>query len=298
MVKIKTEKEKNIYRKYLLLFISISFGILWLLIILPYVLFSDFMVSRFGELDGNNPLAMIGLNSPAIPCLLIYLIYGGPRGLGNFLRTLIPRRKDLLWIPIILSVTALCSVSVRYILILFNLYVPEITMQPMEMLVVFLSNFWGETGMIGIGIGFYGFVLPYFQRKYKNNVKAGAMTGLLLGLLFFPSAPDIATCLLYVVQHIIFSVCISYILNDVGGNVLFYMLAMWVAGAGGKLGLYEFNISVQIVEILLYCVLFAILHFVFKSRNANKPVEEILQVFPDFIENRSYPKNKNSIVGA
>lgn len=70
-------KEKNIYRKYLILFIAMSFGILWFLIGLPYVLFEDFMVSRFGNLDGENLLVMIGLNAPAIPCFLIYFLYGG-----------------------------------------------------------------------------------------------------------------------------------------------------------------------------------------------------------------------------
>ncbi len=88
-------KEKNIYRKYLILFIAMSFGILWFLIGLPYVLFEDFMVSRFGNLDGENLLVMIGLNAPAIPCFLIYFLYGGWRGLRNFLGTFIPRKTCL-----------------------------------------------------------------------------------------------------------------------------------------------------------------------------------------------------------
>ena len=39
------------------------------------------------------------------------------------------------------------------------------------------------------------------------------------------------------------------------------MLAMWVAGSGGKLGIYEFNISVQILEIIFvqYIVCYPVL---------------------------------------
>ena len=288
-------KEKNIYRKYLILFIAMSFGILWFLIGLPYVLFEDFMVSRFGNLDGENLLVMIGLNAPAIPCFLIYFLYGGWRGLRNFLGTFIPRKKDLPWIPIVIGVPALCAVLIRFILVLLNLYVPEITVTPVEMLVMFVKNFWEESGMIGVGIGFYGFVLPYFQRQYKNNIKAGIMTGLLLGILFLPSLSDPLSYLLYVAQHIVFSVCISFILNDTKGNVLFYMLAMWVAGSGGKLGIYEFNISVQILEIILYSILFAILYWVFKSKNSGKSKEEVLQIFPDFIEGDSLKKAENNL---
>ena len=33
-------------------------------------------------------------NAPAIPCFLIYFLYGGWRGLRNFLGTFIPRKKD------------------------------------------------------------------------------------------------------------------------------------------------------------------------------------------------------------
>ena len=59
-------------------------------------------------------------------------------------------------------------------------------MTPVEMLVMFVKNFWEESGMVGVGIGFYGFVLPYFQKNNtKTNIKAGIMTGLLLGILFF-----------------------------------------------------------------------------------------------------------------
>ena len=73
--------------------------------------------------------------------------------------TFIPRKKDLPWIPIVIGVPALCAVLIRFILVLLNLYVPEITVTPVEMLVMFVKNFWEESGMIGVGIGFYGFVL-------------------------------------------------------------------------------------------------------------------------------------------
>ncbi|NLA84823.1 MAG: hypothetical protein GX854_09945 [Clostridiales bacterium] len=76
------------------------------------------------------------------------------------------------------------------------------------------------------------------------------------------------------------------------------MLAMWVAGSGGKLGIYEFNISVQILEIILYSILFAILYWVFKSKNSGKSKEEVLQIFPDFIEGDSLKESRKNNLGS
>lgn len=276
------------HRKLLIIYLAITFGACWGLSLL-YIVAHDAMASLFGELTLANPLVVIALNSPGFAGILIYFIYGGFSGLKDYLCTLIPRKKDLKWFPIIIVVMCIYVVCVRLVCILVGIEVPEMTYTPGEMLILFLKNFYEETGMIGQCCGWFGFLLPYLQAKFKNNIKAGLLTGFIFGLFVLPgyafSSFETATAYpFYVMQLMIFAVCISYVLNDAKGNVIFFLLAFWIAASGSKLKFYNFIPSVQIVQIGLFAVLFVILYFVFKKKNAGKKPEEVLQMFPDFIK--------------
>lgn len=276
------------YTKLLVIYLAITFGICWGISLL-YAISYDTMASLLGELTLQNPIVVIVLNSPGVAGLIIYLIYGGFSSLKDYLWTLVPRKKDLKWFPIIIVVMTVYIICVRLICILVNIDVPEITYTPGEMLIVFLKNFYEETGMIGQCFGWFGFMLPYLQAKFKNNIKAGLVTGLAFGLFLAPgyvfSSFETATAYpFYLVQMMCLSTCVSYVLNETKGNVLFFLLAFWIAASGSKLQLYYFVPSVQIVQIVLFVVLFIIMYFVFKKRNEGKKPEEVLQMFPDFIK--------------
>ena len=187
-------------------------------------------------------------------------------------------------------------VCVRLVCLLVGIDVPEMTYTPGEMLILFLRNFYEETGMIGQCCGWFGFLLPYLQAKFKNNIKAGLLTGFLFGLFLMPgyvfSSFETATAYpFYLMQMMCFATCISYVLNETKGNVLFFLLAFWIAASGSKLQFYYFIPSVQVVQIALFVVLFIIMYFVFKKRNEGKKPEEVLQMFPDFIKREGKSKN-------
>ena len=63
----------------------------------------------------------------------------------------------------------MCAVLIRFILVLLNLYVPEITVTPVEMLVMFVKNFWEESGMIGVGIGFLRFCIAILSKTIQKQ---------------------------------------------------------------------------------------------------------------------------------
>ncbi|MBR3771152.1 MAG: hypothetical protein IKL07_02675, partial [Clostridium sp.] len=213
-------EQENKYKKLFITYIAITFGVCWGICLL-YVIFHDVMVSAFGEMTLTNPLINIALNMPGIAGLFIYFLYDGAKGLKNYLKTLIPRKKDLIWFPIIAVVMTLYIFAVRYVCILFHVDVPEMTYTPAKMFHVFLGNFFGETGMIGQCCGWFGFLLPYLQAKYKNGVKAGLLTGFWFALFLAPgyvfSSFETATAYpSYVAQMMLLSVCISFVLNETG----------------------------------------------------------------------------------
>ena len=180
----------------------------------------------------------------------------------------------------------------RLVCIAVGIKVPELEYSLPQMLKIFLMNFFGETGMIGQIFGWFGFLLPYMYTKTKNGIVSGIWTGFIFSLFLMPgslfSSFEAATSfLLYMIQNIMFSICATYVLNEVKGNLLFMLLAFWIAATGSKVKLYDFIPSVQIVQIALFVVIFAILHFVFKKKNAGKKPEEVLQMFPNFLYQNS-----------
>lgn len=285
---MKEKKEADIFSKYIKIYFLITFSMVWVTC-LSYIFFEPFMTSIFGELVLTNPLVVIALDGPAVVGLAMYYLYAKGEGVKKYLCTLIPRKKDLKWFPIIIVTMILYLIAVRMICIGFQIAVPEMTYSLKEMLIIFLKNFYEEIGMIGVAFGWFGFVLPYYQRKYQSNIKAGMMTGLTLGLFVAPgyifSSFETATAYpWYVLQLMVFSICISYILNDTRGNAIFFLVAFWIAGTGSKVNFYYFVPSVQIIQFAIFGVLALILHYMFKHINKGKDPKSILQVFPDFIE--------------
>lgn len=274
-------------RKYLLIYLAISFGVCWGICLL-YVVASKIMTSVFGELTLENPLVIFALNVPAFATLLMYFLYDGVRGIKDFLLTLVPRKKDLIWIPIIIVVMVLYVICVRLVCILVKIDVPEIEYTPLQILELFLKNFLGETGMIGQIFGWYGFLLPYLQAKNKSQVKSGLLTGFVFALFLLPgyvfSSFETATAYpFYLAQQMLFSLCATFVLNRVKGNLLFFLLAFWIAATGSKVNLYYFIPSVQCVQIVLFLVIIAIIYPIFKKQDSGKTPEETLQMFPDFL---------------
>ena len=274
-------------KKYLLIYLLISFGICWGMCLF-YVIANDFMTRTFGELTLENPLVLFALNVPGVATFLMYFLYGGWKAVKDFLKTLIPRVKDLKWIPIIIAVMCIYLVCVRLGCMAVGIKVPELEYTFPQMLKIFLLNFFGETGMIGQVFGWFGFMLPYMQAKTKSNIRAGLWTGFAFGMFLLPgyvfSSFETATAFpFYLVQMMLFSVCATYVLNEVKGNLLFFLLTFWIAATGSKVRLYDFIPSVQIVQIVLFLIMFGVLYFVFKKRYAGKKPEEVLQMFPDFL---------------
>lgn len=288
---MRSKGEIDVFDKYIKIYFLVTFGMVWATC-LSYIFFQGFMTSVFGELVLTNILVIIALDGPALVCLAMYYLYDKKVGVKKYLCTLIPRKKDLKWFPIIIVVMILYLIAVRGICKGLNLPVPEMTYSLKEMGIIFLKNFYEEVGMIGVAFGWFGFVLPYYQRKYQSNIKAGLITGLTLGLFVAPgyifSSFETATAYpWYVLQLMVFSVCISYIINDTGGNALFFLVAFWIAGTGSKVKFYYFVPSVQIIQFVIFGVLAVILHYIFKQINKEKDPKEILQIFPDFIEKSS-----------
>ena len=284
----KTPKERNPYRKYLILFLGSTFGLCWGCCLL-FMFFEPAMTAIFGELTLANPLVILALNFPSVMGLAIYCIYGKANGLKKYLRTLVPRKKDLIWFPIIVVVMVAYVMCVRLVSILFGIPVPALTNTPAQSFMIFLRNFYEEIGMLGVMFGYFGFLLPYFQRSFKSNVKAGLLTGFFLGLFVAPgyifSSFETATSYpLYLAQMMLLSVCVSYILNETRGNVLFFLLTFWIAATGSKVQMYNFVPSAQIIQISLFLLLWAVLHFAFARKGAAKPSNGRLCVFPEFIE--------------
>ena len=274
-------------RKYLLIFLCLCFGVCWGICLL-YALMSDTMTKTFGELTLSNPLVHFIMNMPALAALIMYFLYDGKKGILDFLKTLIPRKKDLKWIPIVIVGMVVYLICVRLVCIAVGIEVPEMEYSLPQMLKIFLVNFIGETGMIGQVFGWFGFLLPYMYAKTKKGIVSGIWTGFIFSMFLMPgyvfSSFEAATSFpFYMAQNILFSVCATFVLNEVKGNLLYMLLAFWIAATGSKVKLYNFVPSVQIVQIALFVVMFMILYFIFKKKNAGKKPEEVLQMFPTFL---------------
>ncbi|WP_205622767.1 hypothetical protein [Paenibacillus wynnii] len=270
--------------KYLYLYLGISFAVCWGIAI-AFILFEDFLVPLTGELTLMHPLAIIALYSPSIAGIITYYVMGGTEALKGLFSKLIPRKQDLVWFPIILGIFILFGLTMHYGSLLFGLPVPDITFTVPEMFIAALVNFIKETGLIGGVFGWIGFLLPFLQGKFKNNITSALLTGFLFGLWVLPgyiisSFGTSTSYLFYVAQLMVFVVFQSYIFNATKGNLLFYLFAFWLAATGSQIQLYFFNPDVQKLQISYFIIAAVVIHFVFKKRNIAQP----LQVFPDFIK--------------
>lgn len=270
--------------KYLYLYLGISFAVCWGIAI-SFILFEDFLVPITGELTLMHPIAIIALYSPSIAGIITYYVMGGTEALKGLFSKLIPRKQDLIWFPIILGIFILFGLTMHYGSLLFGLPVPDITFTVPEMFIAALVNFIKETGLIGGVFGWIGFLLPFLQGKFKNNITSALLTGFLFGLWVLPgyiisSFGTSTSYLFYVAQLMVFVVFQSYIFNATKGNLLFYLFAFWLAATGSQIQLYFFNPDVQKLQISYFIIAAVVIHFVFKKRNIAQP----LQVFPDFIK--------------
>lgn len=270
-------------KKKLILYLAISFGACWGIGGL-FILFGEYLIPITGELTLMNPLVIAVLYSPSIAGLIVYFVTDGFEGVKGILKKLIPRKQDLIWFPIFFMFFLVFAATMHYGSILFGIDVPEMTYTVPQMIKEALKNLYEETGLIGGVFGWIGFVLPYFQGKFKNNVPSALLAGLLFGLWVIPgylisSFGTITSYPTYVIQLMIFILFMSYIFNITKGNLLIYVYAFWLVATGSRLKLYYFNPQVQLLQIAFFAVSIIVLKLVMNK----KGIKQELQVYPDFI---------------
>ena len=281
-------KKEKIYRKYLWIYVGITFGLSWGMSVLD-IIFYDTLAPFVGELNISNPFVMVSLNSPSIAGIIIYFIYGGFQGMESFLKCLIPNKKECIWFPILFGLSLLFYLCMHFGSKYFGILLPEVTMSSKERIIVLLKNIYEETGLLGGAFGWYGFLLPYMQKRTQSSILSGLITGFIFGLFVLPgylfSSFETGTSYpLYVVQLIIFSIFIAFIFNKTRGNVLFFIFIFWLSASGSKLQFYNFVPSVQILEIVFFGILSILIFFWYKKvRGENLNTKELC-CFPEFIE--------------
>jgi len=284
--KCKSMEDKCSY-KYLTIFLVLSFVACWG-IGLAFILFGDILVPIVGELTLTHPLAIIALYSPSISGLIVYLLMGGMSAFKGIFSKLIPRKQDLFWFPVLFVVFILFWAAMHYGSLLFGIAVPEMTYTFGEKIVQALRNFIEETGLIGGVFGWVGFLLPFLQKKLKNNISSGLLTGLAFGLWVLPgylisSFGTVTSYPLYVIQLMFFMLFTSYIFNATEGNIGFYLFSFWLAASGSRLQFYFFNQQVQVLQVSYFAIASIVIHLVFKKYKVNQP----LQTFPEFMEKKA-----------
>ena len=269
--------------KYFTIFLVITFGLCWGLASL-FMIFNDFFAKIFGDASFTNPIVMVALYSPSIAGLVVYGLMGGWKAIKNLFGKFIPRKQDLIWFPIVIGMALLYLVCIHYGSIAFGFDVPEMTLTFNQMVIEVVKNLFEEAGILGGVLGWIGFLMPYFQKKYNSNVKAGLLTGLIFGIYVLPgymiSSFELAAAFpLYVIQIMLFLVFVSYMFNATNGNLLYYVILFWLISSGARLQLYYFNAPVQLLQIVFFALSVVAVHFIMKS----KKMEQKLQVVPDYV---------------
>lgn len=285
------------YGRYLAIFLALTIGSVWALTCF-YLFAYDTAVAILGELATLNPVVIIILHSPMIAAIVVYLMYDGWRGLLNFLKTLIPRRKDLVWIPVLMGLMLVYIFAIRWVCQLFGIDVPPEPLAPLDMLIVFLQLFVMEIGMIAIAFGWYGFFLPFMHRVTGSHLISGIATGVGIGVFVAPgnmfASFELATAWpLYVAQLCVLSIGMSMMLSHTKGNILFFLLPFWVSASGSWLDLYIFKTSTQFVQIGLFAALVVVLYFFLRSRGGGKLAP--MHTFPEFVE-QSYTERVGAVI--
>ncbi|GAA1848843.1 hypothetical protein [Myceligenerans crystallogenes] len=249
----------------------------------------EYMAGIIGEMSMANPFIIFVLNTPAIAALVVLLSYDGWRGVANFGRSLVPRRKDLVWIPVLVAIMAAYIWVIRYLCILFGIEVPAEPLGPVDGLLKFLSLIVMEIGMLAIGAGFFGIFLPLMNRATGSRIWGGALTGLGIAVFVAPgmllSGPEQAVAWpLYAVQLSVLGISMNLLLPVTKGNTWFFIIPFWVSASGSHLGLYEFKLDTQYIQIVLWAALTVVLYLVLKARGGGKLADE-LHTFPEYLEN-------------
>ncbi len=281
--------EEKSLKKYLWIYLGITFGLSWGMSLL-YILFYDQLSTVVGELNISNPFVMVSLNSPSIAGIFIYFIYGGKNGIIKFLKRLIPNLSECKWFVFLLIVSIAFYFGMHYGSTLFNIQLPEVTLSTKERIILLLKNIYEETGLLGGALGWYGFLLPYMQKKHNSSIKAGLITGFIFGLFVLPgyafSSFETATAYpFYVMQLMAFSVFIAFIMNKTRGNVLFFIFSFWLIASGSKLQFYNFVVSIQILEMTFFVIMVIGMYYYYKRIKNENLNTCSLCCFPDFIEN-------------
>lgn len=268
--------------KYLFWYLAIVFILSWGIIICCTA-FADVLTPIIGRLTLTHPLVIFVLYLPSLAGLSTYYLQGGFTAVKGIFLKLIPRKQDLFWFPILFGIFVVFALFVHYGCVLFGVAVPEITYSVPQMITKGLWNFIEETGLLGGIFGWIGFLLPFFQRKLKNNISSGLLTGFTFGLWVLPGygiSSGSSSYLLYVMMLMSFLVFASYIFNATKGNLSFYLFAFWLAATGSHIQLYYFNMPVQTLEIVFFTLASVIIHLIFKRAK----VDSSLQIFPNFIQ--------------
>ena len=284
-------------RTYLIIFLVLTVGAVWGLCLL-YLFNYELVSAILGPLVLTNPIVMIVLHSPALAALAILLTYDGTRGVANFLRTLVPRRQDLPWLPILAVIMLTYVFAVRLGCMLVGIPVPSDPMQPLEMLTGFVQMLWGEVGMVAIAIGWFGIFLPLTHRLTGSHVWSGIATGAGIAVFaapgnLFPSFNLAIAWPLYALQLIILSVAMSFLLSHMKGNVLFFLIPFWVSASGSLWRAYYFTATTQLVQITLLLVLTGLLYLVLRRQARGNMA--VPHTFPEYLE-QDYTVREGAVI--
>lgn len=291
------KKPAQPYTRYLVLFLVLTIGSVWGLSLF-YLFAPETAMAVFGELELLSPVVIVILHSPAIATVVILLHYDGGRGVANFARTLIPRRRDLIWIPALMLTMLGYIFAVRYLCIAFGVPVPPEPLAPLDMVLTFGRLLVMEVGMVAIAIGWFGFFLPFIQRVTGSAVAAGVATGLGIGVFVAPgnlfASFELATAWpLYVTQLCVLGIGMALLLNRMKGNVLFFLLPFWVSASGSHFRLYHFMVWTQVIQLVLFSLLVLLGYAVL--RRQGQGVLDPPTSFPEYLEN-AYTTRVRAIV--
>lgn len=269
--------------RILIIYLSIVFGVWWS-IALMYYLFETTFVNSFGQLNLMAPIIILSLYLPSIAGFIVAYLSGGLTAIKGMFQKLVLRKQDWKWLGFIFLFGIVFALSMHFGSILFDIKVPIITNTPFEMMIIALVNIIKEVGLLGGMFGWIGFLLPFFQTKFKSHISASLITGLVFGLWVMPAylIPSFHTTEsypLYLAQLMIFICFQSYIFNVTKGNLLIYLFSFWLIATGSVIQLYYFNSSVQILEIIFFSISTVIIHILFKYCN----VKLDIQKFPDYL---------------
>lgn len=284
------------YRTYLVAYLVATLGSVWGLSLF-YLFNYDFAVAWLGELGMTNPVVIVVLHSPAFATFGILLAYDGWRGVVNFLRTLIPSHREALWLPVLAAIMLAYVFAIRIGCELTGIPVPPNPMSAVEMLTGFLYLFYGEIGMVAMGIGWFGFFLPAMHRLTRSHLLSGLATGAGIAVYVAPgnlfSSFDLAIAWpLYATQLIILSIGMSYLLTRMRGNVLFFLIPFWVSASGSLWRMYYFTAYTQLIQLSLFAPLVVVLYLVLR-REARGSLG-LPHTFPEYLETFSTASESTS----